>query len=128
MKYKATVEFWIAKEQTHSVSAKSWYDGAKWHWNVYAYIFDNHPLHGDNEALLNLPLHCGCTFDQIWTRQPFDIRYDFQKVTITKVVGSDYDHIYDNYDRHPSPFDDGVPPYVERDALELAAHLEVKND
>ena len=126
MKYKATVEFWIAREQTHSVSAKAWHDGNKWNWNVYAYVFDNHPLYENNEALLNLPLHCGCTFDQIWTRQPFEIKYDFQRVTNTKVVGSDYNHIYDNYDNHPSPFDSGVPYYVERDALELAAALGVE--
>lgn len=125
--YRATVEFWVAREKTHTVSAKAWHCGARWNWNVYAYIFDNHPIYENNEAILNLPLHCGCTYDRIRTEQPFEIKYDFQLVTNTKIVGSDYNHIYDNYDNHPSPFDE-LPYYVESDAKELAAALEVKND
>lgn len=123
---KATVEFWIAREKTYTVSAKAWHDGNRWNWNVYAYVFENHPLFDNNDALLDLPLHCGCTFDQIRANQPFEIKYDHQRVKTTKIVGSDYAHYGDDYDNHPSPFDE-IPYYVERDAKELAAALEVDN-
>jgi hypothetical protein len=42
----------------------------------------------------------------------------------TKIVGSDYNHIHDNYDNHPSPFE-RIPFEVLRDAKDLAEALVV---
>jgi hypothetical protein len=117
-------EFFFVRESTHSVSAKAWHYGGKWHWNVYAYVQPSHPKYDDNEALQNLPFNGGCTYDAIRTVQPFEIKYDFQSLTTTKIVGSDYAHIFDNYDHHPSPFE-RIPHEVLRDARELAQALEV---
>ena len=127
---KPTCEFYIEKHKTFTVSVKAWwYKPSKgeeyktgWNWNVYAYVFDNHPKFGDNEWLRGLPLHWGCSFDKLVTEQPFEIKYDFQSVVNSKVVGSDYNHLYDDCGNHESPFD-GIPSYVLRDAEELVKAL-----
>ena len=116
-------EFFFVRESTHSVSAKAWNHNGKWNWNVYAYIQPSHPLYDNNDALKNLPFNGGCTYDAIRTVQPFEIKYDFQEVNSTKIVGSDYNHIHDNYDNHPSPLD-YIPWNVLRDAKELAERLD----
>lgn len=118
-------EFFFVRERTHSVSAKAWNHNGKWNWNVYAYIQPEHPKYDNNEALMNLPFNGGCTYDAIRTIQPFEIKYDFQKLSTTKIVGSDYNHIHDNYDNHPSPFE-CIPWQVLRDAKELAESLHVE--
>ncbi len=120
---KPSCEFFFVRELTHSVSAKSWHDGAKWHWNVYAYVQESHPKFADDKYLQNLPFNGGCTYDSIRITQPTEIKYDWQKRVTTKIVGSDYNHIHDNYDNHPSPLE-RIPFEVLRDAESLAAELE----
>lgn len=126
MKFNAEVqpscEFFFVREKTHSVSAKAWNYNGKWNWNVYAYIQPEHPLYQNNEALMSLPFNGGCTYDAIRTIQPFEIKYDFEKLSSTKIVGSDYNHIHDDYDGHPSPFE-RIPHKVLRDAQDLALAL-----
>jgi hypothetical protein len=120
---KPSCEFFFVRELTHSVSAKSWHDGAKWHWNVYAYVQEKHSKFADDEYLQSLPFNGGCTHDSIRITQPTEIKYDWQKRVTTKIVGSDYNHIHDNYDNHPAPFE-RIPFEVLRDAEALAAELE----
>jgi len=118
-----TVEYWIKKDKTFTVSAKAWLSGDKWMWNVYAYIFDNHPLFLKPEIAKGLPLNCGCTFDEITTSLPAEgIKYNWQKIKRKLVVGSDYAHIYDDHENHPSPVY-GVPVNILADAKELAEAL-----
>jgi hypothetical protein len=119
-------EFFFVRELTHSVSAKAWHDGSKWMWNVYAYVQSSHPKFDDNDALQNLPFNGGCTHDSIRITQPTEIKYDWQQRVTTKIVGSDYNHIHDNYYNHPSPFE-RIPYEVLRDAKDLAEALEVRD-
>ena len=117
------IEWWIKREKAFSVSAKAWLDEGRWNWNVYAYIFDSHPLFSKPGLAKELPLHCGCTYDAMKSETPAEgIEYDWQKTKQTLVVGSDYNHIYDDYDHHPSGFD-GVPSYVLSDANALVEAL-----
>ena len=132
---KPTCEFYIAREGSFTVSAKAWWQKPTrgeehktgWNWNVYAYVFDKHPMFKDDEKLKDLPLHGGCTFDELVIQQPLEIKYDFQSIKTKKVVGSDYSHLYDDHNNHESPFD-GIPCYVLRDAEELVKALMPKGD
>ena len=122
--YKCTREWWIATEKTFSVSVVAWERGYDdlYGWNVYAYVFKDHPYYEDNDWLKNLPFHGGCTLDQIITKQPFNIEYDFQSVQESKKVGSDYMHLYDVTIEQHSP-ENGIPYSVLTDALELVESL-----
>ena len=118
-----TVEYWVKRDKTFTVSAKCWRNGDKWMWNVYAYIFDNHPLFSKPGLAKVLPFNCGCTFDEIVTSEPSEgIKYDWQKTKRKLVVGSDYAHIHDDYENHPSPIH-GVPGNILFDAKELVDAL-----
>jgi len=95
----------------------------KWNWNVYAYIFETHKLFADQDAWYELPFNCGATLeDRIITGPARGIRYDWQKETETIKLGSDYNHIHDNYDHHPSPAD-GIPSNIYHDAKVLVESL-----
>jgi len=130
--YLPSIEFKIKIAKTFSVTVKGWcstnsIDGLKWHWNVYANIFESHPLFNDIDKAMNLPLHGGCTYDQLTTSVPATgIIYDWQKETKTLKLGSDYAHLHDDYDNHPSAFD-FIPYNVLNDAKELAEALEVQS-
>ena len=130
MKKHLTLEFKIASEDSYSVTIIAWNRKEaldQWHWNVYAHIYDKHPLFDNPEnAVETLPFHCGATYDKIITTEPAQgIKYDWQRINKTLKIGSDYAHIYDNYDNHPSPFE-GIPSGIEADALELIGALECK--
>lgn len=124
--YKRTYGWYIAKEKTFTVEVKAWDKGygdkKNWGWNVYAYVYDTHPLFSNNDALKNLPLHCGCTFDQLSITQPLELEYDFQKVNHCKKVGSDYMHLYDEDMERSNP-EYGIPYNVLGDAKELVEAL-----
>jgi len=125
-KYNTKVEFKIKQGKTFLVTAVGWQYNEKWNWNIYASIFEAHPLFDDVENAKQLPFNCGCTLDKIITDSPTGNQsdwYDFEKEYKTLKLGSDYSHIYDDYDNHPSPFD-GLPGFIERDALELVEALE----
>jgi hypothetical protein len=95
-----------------------------WGWNVYAHIYESHPLFNDIDEALQLPFHGGCTYDKIITTAPSQgIKYDFEKVTHCLKVGSDYSHLGDEYHDHQSAFD-GIPLEMSRDADELIRALQ----
>lgn len=127
MKYNTSVSFWIAREKTHCVEVKAWYCDDKWMWNIYAHVFESHPFFNDHDKLLGLPFNCDCTFDRTKTEEPLNgVERGWERKTISKVVGSDYAHIYDDYDNHPAPFEnkDGeVPHPFLGDAEQLAEAL-----
>jgi len=131
---KVRIEYTIKQADNFNVQAVGWNTlgfrfGSnemfeKWNWNVYAHIFEDHPLFNDVESALNLPFHWGATYDQIITHEPArGIQYDFQKVTKCLKVGSDYSHCDDPEDGHQSAFE-GVPNYVRSDAEALVKALE----
>jgi hypothetical protein len=98
-------------------------DGDVWGWNVYALIYEQHPLHKDVDAALNLHFHGGPTYDKrIVTSPAQGIRYDWQRESNTLKVGSDYRHSGDEYMAAANP-KDGIPMNVQYDALQLARQL-----
>lgn len=128
-KYPITMSFWIDKQQTHSVEVKSWSCAGmregeiQWHWNVYAYIYETHPWFDKPEVLqTNLPLHYGASCSDLTITKPaLGFKYDWQKEHHTFKFGSDYNH-YTDPENQQSPLE-GIPYYVERDALELVEWL-----
>ena len=120
MTTKYSVSYWVEKNKDYSVEVKAWFNG-KWNWNIYAYVFDTFPKYDDDDYLLELPMAGGCTYDKLVNRQPIKgIKYDFQKVEKSKVIGCDFAHSWDDYDNHPSPFDyePGLIPYPFKGAAE----------
>ena len=120
---KITFNFHRADNFVVTVCGWEGMDG-KHHWNIYARIFDNHPLFNDPEKAMDvLPFAGGCTYDQIETFSPSrGIEYDWQKEIKVLVLGSDYGHIWDDYDNHPSP-EYGIPGQMRSDAKELVEAL-----
>jgi len=93
-------------------------------WNVYLYIMSEHNLYDKDSFLKDqLPWHCGCTYDSKVIEQPFELKYDFQRVTEYKKIGSDYSHLYDDAYETFSP-SDGIPASIHCDVLELIKTLE----
>jgi hypothetical protein len=131
---KVSVEWTVYQCDTFSVTVKSWktknYEfiekgyGSEFrhHWNVYANIFHTHPIYETPELAKDLPLHGGCTFDKQTISQPIGgIRYDWQKVSNTLKVGSDYSHYMDHFeDEDPAR---GIPHEVFNDAEALVDAL-----
>jgi hypothetical protein len=120
--FSAVIQFRIAASKSFTVVVKAWLAMDKWQYNVYANIFENHPLFNDVEKAKSLPFNCGCTYDSFKANSPTSNDYEWQKETKALVVGSDYSHIHDNYDNHSSPFD-SIPHEVLRDAKELVEAL-----
>jgi hypothetical protein len=133
---KVVTEFTVHEGQDYWVTVKAWpsarYDnrmqkteGDRWNWNVYAHFNEKHKLFDNPKRCKSeLYFNCGCTFDELKTIEPSDgIIYDWQKVCRIRTYGSDYAHIYDNYDNHPSPAE-GIPSYVLSDTQSLIAQLE----
>jgi len=131
--YPFTVAFKIAREKTHTVEVVAWSckginSEDVWHWNVYAYVYNTHPLFSQPEFLQsNLPLHYGPTLEERHVITPvLGIKYDWQKEARTLKFGSDYSHYTDPED-HPSPIH-GIPNNIEQDALELAEWLAARKE
>lgn len=119
---KKAVEWSIYQDRNFSVVIRGWKSAEEFKWNVYAYIFDTHPLFGKVEAMMSLPFHGGPTFDRVIRQEPAGgIKYDFQKVENFYKIGSDYSHAYDNYEN--DSYDDGIPAMIHHDAEELAQYL-----
>ena len=125
---KMSVSYWPERNKEFSVEVKAWFDG-KWNWNIYAYILPEYDQYHDNRYLKSIDMHGGVTFDELVIRQPIDgIKYDFQRIKESKVVGCDFAHLYDDYDNHPSPFEysEGVipEPFLSH-AERLIKHLKI---
>lgn len=123
MKNKVSVSYWLAKEKEYSVEVKAFYNN-KWMWCIYIHVSDGCPLFHNNDELLNFGMHGGVTFD----RQRIDQYIGDGKLNKSKTVGCDYEHIWDDYENHPSPFDypnGDIPNPFHDDALEIKKRLEV---
>jgi len=116
------IEWGIYKDRNFSVIVRGWKSGDEFKWNVYANIFDTHPLFGNVEAMMSMPLHGGPTYDRVITQEPAGgIKYTWQKVEKMYKIGSDYQHYQDHYDDYN--YEDGIPPLIRNDAEELARFL-----
>ena len=112
----------IKRTNTFTVTIDAWYDGTRWCWNVYAYVYEAHKMFADDKWLKSLPFLEGCSYSSLQTYQPLKIDYKGQKVGTTKVLGLDYNHLYDD-PYLPDPFD-GIYWKAEQDAHKLVAALE----
>lgn len=116
------VEWVIYRDRNFSVLVRGWKSGDEFKWNVYANIFDTHPMFGNVDAMKCLPLHGGPTYDRVITMEPAGgIMYEWQKQEKSYKIGSDYSHAWDNYEN--DSYEDGIPPMIRHDAEELAQHL-----
>ena len=93
------------------------------HWNVYVYIYPDHPLFERIEsedfcAAEFLPLHGGVSYHK-WL-------YDSTGAVIYKKIGSDYQHIYDERFAGYSTEDEAWE--VFRDAEELIQFMESEGE
>ena len=114
---------WFAAGDWFSVEVKVWKSMDKFIWNVYAHIFEKHPIFEDNQAIYDLPFY-GVSYDSESINQPLGgVRYDWQTVTKVKKVGCDYNHLGDNY-LNRLDGSNGIPENIERDAKELFDFLE----
>lgn len=120
---KPSYEWTIEKTRLFCVTVRAWSREDKFGWNVYANIFEEHPLFNNVEAAKCLHFHGGCTYDQIITHAPAEgIKYDWQKEYKTLKVGSDYQHYMDEYFETCDPAY-GIPSSVLYDAMQLVEQL-----
>jgi hypothetical protein len=116
-------EWTVFMSKHFSVTVRAWQREDKFGWNVYANIFDCHPLHNDPEAAMRLDFHGGATYDKYITYEPSQgIKYDFQKAQRVLKVGSDYMHLYDDWAEQCDP-KDGIPMRIQNDARSLVDQL-----
>lgn len=130
-----TMEFYIERGKDFCVIIKGWNrigfnDGdlenpvEKFNWNVYACIFESHPLFSDVERAMDvLPFSGGVTYDKLISTSPTGgNKYDKKEASSILKLGSDYGHSWDDYDSHQSP-KDGVPSHIMNDANNLVEKL-----
>ena len=121
---KPAYEWRVFGNNDFSVLVRAWgrTDGT-WTWNIYANLFDSHPLHGEPARAKELPFHWGCTYDSYITTEPSEgIKYDFQKVGKVLKVGNDYAHYQDDWAMCSDP-QDGIPYRIQSDVRILIAEL-----
>lgn len=119
-------EWNVYRGKTFTVQVRCWRFPSedKFTWNVYAYIYEKHPLFSQVEyAMDNLYFHAGATLEEMHTIAPaLGIRYDWQRENRTLKLGSDYQHLHDNYFRECDP-QYGIPYDIQRDAELLTEQL-----
>lgn len=129
---KLAYEWTPAQEKTFTITVRCWETGgvpgvieSKFIWNVYAHIFDTHPLFLEVERAKDLPFHGGCTYDKFITTEPttpVDQRASYEKTSRCIKVGSDYAHHMDDEFESANP-KDGIPWSIRRDIEELFTML-----
>lgn len=121
----STLWKWWSRVTHYSEELGYFVVGRDWNWNVYVNIFENNHLFKDYQKVLDeAPFSGGVTFEGKETREPLGgIKYEWQRVTKTIKIGSDYSHIWDRCTKDMSP-DKGIPAHIEKDALELVDWME----
>ncbi len=112
---RTKIAFTMYTENKVHVEVVGWGEPDHWNWNVYLHISKESRLY--NVDAEKLPFHRGQTLDNRETTEPFDLKYEWQKKHITRKIGSDYSHLYDDFSRC-SPFN-GIPAQIENDANAL---------
>lgn len=116
--------------KTFSVLVRAWYSDSSvhfdgpWRWNVYAVIFEDHPLFSSPEKALEvLQFHGGANYDKrITTDEARGNQYNHQRSFVSLKIGCDYNHLHDEYFCQSNP-KDGIPWAIQEDCLELANQL-----
>jgi len=120
-------EWTPVQAKNYTITIRAWFTKGlqgitqdEWHWNVYAHIFESHPLFQDvNKAIQCLPFHGGVTYDQKITSEPAQgTRWDWQKVHTSLKIGCDYSHYGDEYFADCDP-KEGVPLDIQDDVKAL---------
>lgn len=130
---------WYKRHRTFSVEIKRWINGHGSHyrgahmWNVYANIFDTHPLFNifnnqtqkDLDAIdeLKKQFHWGITFKREVTS--LSGLHKPQKIK-TVQLGSDYNHLHDDYFSHLATLE--AAHEVKEDAEALFNYLLEKSE
>lgn len=100
------------------------FDESGWRWNVYAYIYNKHPIYSDIDSILDLPFHGGVSYKERFQQEPMNgIQYDWQYAFDFIKVGSDYAHDGDTMFRFFAPTD-GIPESIKFDVKCLVSALE----
>lgn len=116
-------EWMVYKCKHFGVQVRAWPKSDGFGWNVYALIYDSHPLFNDVERAMNLPFHNGATLDDRITQSPArGIRYDWQKTYQWLKVGSDYQHYQDEHFCEYDPAK-GIPWEIKCDVMSLVGAL-----
>ncbi|WP_145507608.1 hypothetical protein [Yersinia hibernica] len=119
---KMSAEWTVDKGKNWSVTVKGWNNGSSNCWNVYLNISDSHQYFSKPEDFFHgLPFHGGATYDRIITTKWPDPIHDFQRDSVMRKIGSDYQHLYDSLEEES--IKDGIPYRVLRDAEALSEHL-----
>lgn len=115
---------WTFKTSTFGIQIRCWDLSGSWVWNMYALIYDNHPLFLEPERATDLDFHGGCTYDEKFTQEPArGIKYEWQKARSMLKIGCDYNHYCDTYFNQCGP-EDGIPSSIQEDAQRLYRQLE----
>ncbi len=115
---------WIIRGKDFAVQIRAWNKNSEeWAWNIYALIFEAHPLFQKPEQTKQLHFHGGCTYDALFSSKPLEgIQYDWQREIQYIKVGSDYQHYMDHYENEDPK--QGIPFSLQRDAEILFKELE----
>lgn len=118
-----TYKWAVYRCRSFSVEIQGWQRDQKFGWNVYAYIFEEHPYFKDVRKALDLHFHGGPTLEQLIHESPAQgIRYSFQSEHSYLKIGSDYQHLYDDWFETQDPVF-GIPAEVRSDAKQLVLEL-----
>lgn len=117
-------EWTVYKDENFCVQVRSWAGSTtEFNWNVYAYIYDSHPLFSDVSQAMGLPFHGGATFDKFVTDVPArGLQYSWQKEMKCLKIGSDYSHYGDHRFTCCDPIY-GIPNEIELDVGRLVSAL-----
>jgi hypothetical protein len=106
-----------------SVEVYSWKDGDEFRWNVYAYLFDTHPMFNNVKWAKMLPFQRGCNYSKYITYEPATKREEqWEQTAKLQKLGCDYNH-YGDYFECDDP-KDGISSTVLRDANLLVKELQ----
>jgi hypothetical protein len=119
---------WTAQGKNFSVQIRAWRmdrDEMPVHvWDVYALVFEGHPLFAKPSDVAALHFHGGPTYTAKVTYGPGREKpYDWEKTNSVLKVGCDYNHLHDWYFRESDP-KDGIPGSIQEDADLLYQQLE----
>ncbi len=117
MEWEAKQE-WRAQGENYLVTVNHWTDEiGENKWNVYAYIYPKHRMFGMmlaatgilHDAPNSLPLHCGCSL----LRRHYSDGGECSSVQ----VGSDYNHLGDEYFSRLATKDEAVIVFQDAERL-----------
>lgn len=119
--FSVVIHSWKSKNYEYELYSRG--GEYKFHWNVYANIFEDHPYYDNIELIESLPFHGGITYDQHITHEgKLNIGFPLRAPQTTLKVGSDYGHYCDDWYAEQDP-KDGVPSCIQQDALDLVYRL-----